>query len=187
MRPLIGHNCEKQWIAGQNTPFVLVKTWCILMTDFSIRKSSRRASAADTAEGEDGTIFTINDKEKEIASILTRLDTLLPDTEAAKHRAAADVAEQAAVNAAAAADAAAAVVNAAAAADAAAAAAAAAIVGEDVEENEDVEMAVENVVLPSVSGAAVNAAAVALQPSPPSHPMPRRNSRSPNRRKRTRR
>ena len=88
MRPLIGHNCEKQWVAGVNKPSVLVPTNRILMTKFSVRKASRVASEADRDEGEDGTIYSINDRKKEVATVLRRLDTLVPDSNNAQIRAA---------------------------------------------------------------------------------------------------
>lgn len=97
MRPLIGHNCEKQWVAGVNKPSVVVPTNRILMTKFSIRRASRVASEADRDEGEDGTIYTINDKKKEVATILRRLDALVPGSEDAQARAATAAAAAAAV------------------------------------------------------------------------------------------
>ena len=71
---------------GINTSFQTVPTKRILLTSFSTRRSTRVVSQNDLQDGEDGTIYTLNDRRQEVATILKRLDTLIPDSDGAQER-----------------------------------------------------------------------------------------------------
>ena len=179
MRPLIGHNCEKQWIAGINTEFKIVPTKRILLTSFSTRRSTRVVSQNDLQDGEDGTIYTLNDRRKEVATILKRLDTLIPDSDGAQGRNAVAI-EAAGVIAAAA-------IAAAAAAEVVAdVAEVVAVVPPSEEEQEQGEDTVMGDVLPPINGAVVLPQPNVMVPHPPRGREERSGSPNKRSRKKTR-